>query len=144
MAMHEEMLGWWKLESWVQTYDDGRIVHPFGEDVRGRLVYGKDGDFVVMISRPDQPPFTTGGQWTADDQEKARSYSGTLAYFGRWECSEGRVSHHVETSLFPNWEGQTQVRSVALDGAQLTLGGRLEEGTPEARTANLVWKRASS
>ena len=41
----------------------------------------------------------------------------------------------------PNWEGHTQVREVELDGDSLTLRGRMEENTSEARTAELAWQR---
>ena len=53
------------------------------------------------------------------------------------------VTHAVDLSLFPNWQGGQQKRRFALraDG-MLELTARLEEGTSEARTARLVWRRA--
>ncbi|MCY1306676.1 Lipocalin-like domain protein [compost metagenome] len=54
------------------------------------------------------------------------------------------VLHHVRHSLFPNWEGGTQRRVAQLDGNVLALTARLEEGTSEARTARLVWRRSAA
>jgi hypothetical protein len=135
------VIGWWKLISWTQKYDDGRLVDPFGTAVDGRLAYNEVGDFVVVISRPDRQPFVTGSQWTASEQEKAGSYDGMLAYYGRYELEGNRMSHHVKASLYPNWVGNTQIRIVALNDETLTLSARLEEATPEARTAELAWRR---
>ena len=125
----------------MQKYDDGREMAPFGEDVVGRLCYSTSGDFTVIISRSDRPPFTTGGQWTADDREKARSYEGMLAYFGYYEFDGRQMRHHVEASLYPNWAGHTQIRNAVIDKDKLTLSARLEEATSEARTAELIWRR---
>ena len=133
--------GWWTLVSWKQIYDDGRELAPFGKDVVGRLCYSEDGDFTVIISRRERPIFTTGGQWTADDHEKAGSYDGMLAYFGRYEFDGRQMRHHVEASLYPNWAGHTQIRSAVIDNDILTLSARLEEATSEARTAELTWRR---
>ncbi|MNR06565.1 hypothetical protein D3C85_1226390 [compost metagenome] len=45
-------------------------------------------------------------------------------------------------SLFPNWEGGSQKRVAIFNGDTLELTARLEEGTAEARTAKLSWRRA--
>ena len=52
------------------------------------------------------------------------------------------VTHHVELAIFPNWQGGTQRRRIVWgDNGELMLVARLEEGTPEARTARLTWRR---
>jgi hypothetical protein len=55
---------------------------------------------------------------------------------------DGIIHHNVRHSLFPNWEGGTQTRMAIFNGDTLELTARLEEGTTEARTARLSWKRA--
>ena len=138
------VVGWWTLVSWKQIYDDGREMAPFGDDVIGRLSYGEGGDFTVIISRKERPNFETGGQWNAEDSEKADAYGAMLAYFGRYEFDGEKMQHHVEASLFPNWIGHTQVRMAGIENNILTLSARLEESTPEARTAELIWQRIES
>lgn len=133
--------GCWELLSWSQTYDDGRVVYPMGEVLIGQLIYGPGLHFSVFISRADRLPFQTGGQWTADVEEKAQAYDSVLAYIGNYEFDGAKMKHHVTASLFPNWIDHTQVREVVMDGEMLTLRGRMEENSPQARTAELVWRR---
>lgn len=137
-----DLLGRWDIVSWVQAYDDGRVQHPMGEDLVGFLRYSDDGAMTVMIARRERPAFVTGGQWDASDAEKAAAYQSMLSYAGRWELDGDHVVHHVELSLYPGWVGGVQRRRViAGEDATLTLEARLEDGTPQARTARLVWQR---
>lgn len=136
--------GLWVLLSWAQKYDDGRFAHPLGEAPTGQLIYTASQEFSVFISRSGRQLFTTGGQWTANVEEKAQAYDDVLAYIGQYEFDGITMKHHVKASLFPNWEGHTQLRQVELDSDKLTLRGRMEENTPEARTAELVWRRIGS
>jgi hypothetical protein len=137
----ETIRGRWNILSWEQLYDDGRVVHPMGTDLEGFIEYGPYGMFCV-IARKDREAFTTGGQWSASDAEKAAAYGSYLTYAGPYDVEGDTVRHHVRHSLFPNWEGGSQRRVAVLDGGVLSLTARLEEGTPEARTAKLVWTRA--
>jgi hypothetical protein len=97
-----------------------------------------------IMSRRTRSPFTTGGQWNADSQEKAAAYEECMAYAGTYEIVGDSVIHHVDISLFPNWIGGQQRRVAQLDGDGLSLLARLEDGTPEARTARLRWRRLPS
>lgn len=67
-----------------------------------------------------------------------------MSYAGTYDVEGDVISHHVELSLFPNWEGGVQRRTARRVGRELHLEARLEEGTPEARTARLVWVPAAS
>lgn len=137
----EEIQGHWRLTDWVQQYDDGRAVRAFGEKPNGVISYF-GGRMCALISAEHHPEFTTGGQWNADINEKARAYEEMLAYGGTYEYDGSIMQHHVDISLFPNWVGITQRRQVEWDGEKLRLTARLEEGTSEARTAILEWVRA--
>ncbi len=137
----ETIRGRWNILSWEQLYDDGRVVHPMGTELEGFIEYGPYGMFCV-IARKDREAFTSGGQWSASDAEKAAAYGSYLTYAGPYDVDGDTVRHHVRHSLFPNWEGGSQKRVAVLDGGVLSLTARLEEGTPEARTAKLVWTRA--
>lgn len=136
----EEFEGHWELLDWVQEYDDGREIRPFGDQVTGIITYCR-GRMSAILAKADRAPFTTGGQWNADPTEKAGAYDTCLAYAGSYTFSGDEVVHHVDISLFPNWVGVDQRRRVEWDGTTLRLTARLEEGTPEARTAALKWRR---
>jgi hypothetical protein len=134
--------GEWRIQSWVQRYDDGRVEYPMGQQLEGFIRYLPDGRMFCMIARAERSPFVEGGQWNAPPHEKARAYDSMLAYAGRYTVTENAVVHHVELALFPNWQGGTQRRRFEIDEeGTMTLSARLEEGTAEARTAVLAWRR---
>lgn len=137
----DSIKGRWAIQAWEQIYDDGRIVLPMGEELEGFIEYSDFGMFCV-ISKKGRQPFTTGGQWNADDAEKAAAYNSYLTYAGGYDVEDGNtIIHHVNYCIFPNWIGGSQRRAVEFDGETLALTARLEAGTPEARIARLTWKR---
>jgi Lipocalin-like domain len=40
---------------------------------------------------------------------------------GSVDVGNGTVTHHVDVSLFPNWQGYDQVRRVTIEGAWLSI-----------------------
>lgn len=135
--------GTWSLVSWVNHYDDGRVDAPFGDAPKGIITYG-EGRMACVMSTRDRPRFSRGGQFTSDDDDKIRAYDTCIAYAGTVEVGDGWVDHHVDISLYPNWDGTIQHRVARIDGASLHLSARLEENSPEARTALLEWRRMKS
>ena len=134
--------GRWNIVSWRQEYDDGRVVHPFGEQIDGFIEYGRGTMFCVLSKKPRRV-FSTGGQWDAADSDKAAAYDEYLTYAGPYEFDGETVTHRIELCIFPNWQGTAQRRKVTRSGAdEMTLVARIEEGTTEARTAVLAWRRA--
>jgi len=141
--MATNIQGLWSLVSMKQQYDDGRVVFPFGEDAQGRIYYGEDGHMFVSIQKSGRTPFKTGKQWTASNEEKAGAYNDYLTYYGQYEVAGDLVTHAIEISLFPDWIGGRQKRKIDFDGELLQLSARLEDGTPEARSALMIWKSLS-
>jgi hypothetical protein len=142
--MNREMIkGRWSVLSWEQLYDDGRVVLPMGEELEGFIEYSDYGMFCV-VSKKGRKQFTTGGQWNAEDAEKAEAYSSYLTYAGGYDVEGNTISHHVKYSIFPNWEGVTQYRTAVLEGDLLSLTtARLEAGTSEARVSKLTFRLES-
>lgn len=142
----DDILGHWLIVDWRQDYDDGRVTHPLGQGLRGFIEYGAHGTMFCVIERPGRPALSAS-QWTASDADKAAAYSSYFSYAGGWEIErveggQAIVAHHVRHSLYPNWEGGVQRRSARLQDGQLYLSARFEEGTEQARSAHLIWRRA--
>jgi hypothetical protein len=136
-----QIAGRWRIVSWHQVYDDGRRVYPFGQALDGFIEYGV-GRMFCVFSKRERTRFTTGGQWDSTDAEKARAYGEYLTYAGGYTFDGTTVTHEIELCIFPNWQGTVQQRQVIFgDDDTLTLVARIESGTPEARTASLVWRR---
>lgn len=136
----ETIKGRWAILSWEQLYDDGRVILPMGVELEGFIEYSDFGMFCV-IAKKGREAFQSGGQWSANEAEKATAYSSYLTYAGDFEVEGNTITHKVHYSIFPNWIGGSQHRTAELDGDILSLTARLEEGTTEARTARLVWQR---
>ena len=132
--------GRWEIVSWEQVYDDGRVVYPMGQELRGFIEYGPYGMF-CLVAKANRTNFSSGGQWSASDAEKAAAYSSYLTYSGGYEVEGDVIVHQVEHSLFPNWEGGSQRRIAKFQNGLLHLTARLEADTSEARSAVLVWRR---
>ena len=93
--------------------------------------------------RPGRPNYASGDILGGTPDEIKSAAEGYVAYFGAYEVNEdeGRIVHHVEGSLYPNWMGDDQMRLFEFSGDALTLktppiaAGGLEI------TGILVWKR---
>ena len=139
----ETIKGRWAVVSWEQLYDDGRVVLPMGTELEGFIEYSDFGMFCV-VAKKNRERFTSGGQWSANDAEKAAAYSSYLTYAGDYDVEGNTITHHVHYSIFPNWVDGTQHRHAELDGDTLSLTtAPLEAGTSEARVSKLVWKRST-
>jgi len=117
------MIGTWKLISFETQRENGEVMHPFGKNAEGSLIYTKFGRFSVQLMRPDRPQFASGNQMRGTTEEIKANYEGFVSYYGRYEFDrkKGFVIHRVEGSLFPNWEGQRQKRFYELSGNRLKL-----------------------
>ena len=138
------LVGTWNLISWENTTADGEVGYPLGEDARGRLTYTQDGFMAVAITRSARTPFLAGDLLSGSTDEMAHAAATYVSYCGRYELDGDAVVHHVELSLFPNWEGDSQERSVEIGGDRLTLTTRPLLLDGRQRTARLVWERAKT
>jgi hypothetical protein len=138
---HSALVGAWRLLSWENQAADGQSTYPMGADALGYLLYTADGRFSVTISRANRPRFAAGDLLSGTTHEQAQAMQGFVAYAGRYSFAGDRVVHHVELSLFPNWVGSDQQRSVELAGDRLTLSASplLLAGQPQV--PRLVWER---
>ncbi|MBI3550753.1 MAG: lipocalin-like domain-containing protein [Elusimicrobia bacterium] len=137
----KDMVGTWHLVSCVHRLADGTVSYPFGKEAVGRLVYTADGFMIVTVMEPGRKHNFSPGLFDGTDAERAKAAAGFIAYSGHFEVLENRVVHFVDISLFPNWTGSRQVRSVELDGKRMTLSTRsfVVEGVEQ--TAHLTWER---
>jgi hypothetical protein len=139
----QQLIGHWRLTQWRSTANGDAEVHfPFGENPSGSLVYGADGWVSVQIVAQDRPRFTVDDPHGGPAEEHAAAYLTCLAYCGRWEIREDRVVHRIEISLYPNWEGQEQVRLFELTDRTLVLRTPPITMNGVPFTTELEWTRA--
>jgi hypothetical protein len=133
----------WRLVQWRTVAEEAELVeYPFGEHPRGTLVYGGDGWVTVQIVAANRPRFAVDDPLGGPVEEHTAAYATCLAYSGRYEVRDDRVVHKIEISLYPNWEGQEQVRLFDLSEDTLVLRTPQIQfkGTPVVN--ELRWTRA--
>ena len=116
------LIGVWKLISYEGHYEGEEPFFPFGKDAKGLLIYTDVGRFSVQIMRPNRPKFVSGDQLNGTVEEINECFKGCISDFGKYEFNANGafVIHHIENSLFPNWEG-TQKRFVEISDKRLRL-----------------------
>ncbi len=155
-----QLIGASTLSSWTMRTARG-ILHPFGREASGLLIYTRDGAMSATLSEAERREVHNDNDRARSDVGRLRSsidatslpgeleslrsrYASAalsyLAYAGSFEVEGSDVIHHVEHSLLPEWVGTDLRREATFDdeGAlQLSLN------TPGA-TDVLTWDRAAA
>jgi hypothetical protein len=142
-----KIIGAWRLVSFEVQREDGTVARPFGAAPQGSIIYTDSGRFSAQLMRRERPSFVSGDQITGTSDEIEASYKGCISYYGSYEADTARgvVVHHVEGSLFPNWEGGDQKRFFEF------FEGRLKLSTPPTlwggkgqAVGRLVWEQVGT
>ena len=139
------LVGSWRLASFEVITSAGETSYPFGQDASGLLVYGPEGRMSVQIARPGRPEFADENLGEGTAEEVGAAYAGYIAYFGTYQVApdEGKVTHYVQGSLFPNWVGHAQERFYQLAGDTLLITTPPTPFRGDTVNAVLTWERAS-
>lgn len=138
------LIGAWVLISVETQLSDGQVIRAFGEEPKGIIVYTSSGHMTAQLSNPERLKVASGDQLKAADEEIRSNFERYIAYHGTYEVNadEQTVTHFVEGSMFPNWEGDSQKRFYSIDGNRITLS------TPEVQwgelgtvKTTLVWEK---
>lgn len=137
------LVGVWRLVSVGIREGNGEMRYPLGGDMRGVLIYTARGLVSAQLIPPGRPRFASGDQERATAEEIQAAFAGCTSYFGRYEvdAAAGRVVHHIEASLYPNYEGQGQVRYYRLEGDRLEITTAPILWQERPRIIVLVWER---
>jgi Lipocalin-like domain len=121
--LDKRLLGTWQLVSSVIRFEDGEFRDQFGRAPSGFLIYTADGYVSAVLGASNRPKLATDDPGIATDAEFASEASSFLAYCGPFTADDERqaVTHGIEVSLFPNWVGHPQSRTVRFAGDQLVL-----------------------
>lgn len=138
------LIGAWRLKSFQIQSSNGDIQYPFGENAHGILLYSRCGLVSAQIMAPDRPLFASGDPQIGTKTEMEKNFKNCISYYGTFELNEeeGYVVHHVEHSLFPNWQGTPQQRYFTLEGNTLRISTPPVVWENEQRVGVLEWERA--
>jgi hypothetical protein len=147
MITMKELIGSWSLESYSETdLESGQVSYPMGEYPEGLILYTNDGYISAQLGPRGRKHFASDdiyGGSSAEYTDAGRSY---IAYSGPFHFDEstGHLEHEMSVSLFPNWQGQSQVRVASIEDGKLHLRtdhAMLFNG--KLKIASLFWKRAT-
>lgn len=140
----DQLLGGWALRSFTIELPDGSLIHPYGRDPIGSLLYSPSGRVSASLSKRDRGDFsipTLERAATAPDAAKVRAFDGYTSYAGRFEVDGDVVQHIVEIALVPSAIGQTLQRLARFDDEALVLS--YTSGSAECSYHHeLRWDRA--
>jgi hypothetical protein len=141
--LKDQFVGTWALIRTEFHGSDGELVYPYGKEPSGVVIYDADGHMAVQIMGSDRPTFASDDEQNGTFDELKAAFEKYGAYFGTYTVDEaqGRVIHHVQGSLFPNWVGGDQVRYFQFDGNRLTLRTPPILDGGSNLTGTLVWER---
>ena len=111
-----QLIGTWKLVSWLTKFDGGETVEPYGPNAKGRLVLTPDRHWIIIFTAADRKP-------AKSVDEKAALLDSVLAYSGVYTVDADKITTHVDMSANEIYTGanQNQTRFFRIEGNKLTL-----------------------
>jgi len=138
--MSERFIGTWKLVSFEMRSDD-QVTYPLGKDPVGYLMYSYEGYMAASLMASKRQRFSSMDILKATTEEIVAAYDTYVAYCGKYEVTEDKVTHLVEVSLFPNWVGGKQERFYKLEGDELILSTPPMIVGGKQQISHLIWKK---
>ncbi len=143
MVTKNDLVGVYRTLGEDVVSPDGKVVSD--NNRTAQIMYSPDG-YMSVVSQPNGRKLaakTSGGPDlnAATSEERAEAAKGMVCYAGHYELKDGILHHHVEMALNPNAVGQTILRRVTLNGADLTLSS-----VPDAQGGyrRIRWRRVGA
>jgi len=142
-TLKQQLVGTWMFVRTEANLPDGTKSLPFGSNPKGINTFTQDGHFTQIQIADGIPKVASNSRVTGTAEENQAIVQGSLALFGTYTVDEANkmIIYKVESSTFPNWDGQEQQRPIdSLTPDELrhsNLGGSIAG----ASTVN-IWKRA--
>src|SRR5437660_1325893 len=113
-GLKQQIVGTWDFVVAEITGADRKKSFPFGETPKGILIFTPDGRFAQIHVASDVPKIASGNRLTGTTEEYAAINRRSLSVFGAYTIDDAKktVTFHVTSSTFPNWEGESQTRSI--------------------------------
>lgn len=131
-------IGAWRLVSFEEETSDGEMVHPYGENPIGSLIYDSSGRMSVQIMRRDREQLSSSEWNIVPAEEVKKATEGCTAFFGSFEVDAANkiVIHRVEGHVLPGSVGKTLRREFEFAGDLLIL-----KPSPNRR---VIWERVAT
>jgi hypothetical protein len=137
----KSLAGTYSGVSFSVTDGTGKKTQIFGENPRAMLVLTPDGRYSAIVMRASLPKFASNARPKGTPEENKAVVEGSIAHFGRYtiDDKDKTITFHVESSTFPNWDGQPQKRPFTVKGDELSY--KVPTASTGTGTAEVIWKR---
>lgn len=116
-ALHERILGSWRMLSWTRRLSaSGECTDALGAHPFGYINYAPDGRVMVFVLRSNR---ARPAQNPPSPAEKLALFDSMFAYVGRYEVLADRVVHTLDGSWNELWTGTQQTRLLHFEGPHL-------------------------
>lgn len=111
--LRTHLVGTWDFIVAEVKAPDGKVSYPFGKSPKGILIFTPDGRF-AQVHVGDVPKIASNNRLKGTPEEYAAIMHGSLSVFGTYTVDEAKktVTYHIVSSTFPNWEGESQTRTI--------------------------------
>jgi hypothetical protein len=142
-AQPPQVLGSWKLISYVTETPDGQRTYPLSQDVDGLAVYLPNGRVTIQFMKKERARFKSGDAWRGTLEEERAAFREFFGYAGRYtiDAANSTVTHHLEIASAPNYVGTDLVRTFSFSGRRLTLRTPPRQLMGQTAVSTLVWER---
>jgi hypothetical protein len=142
-SLKDEIVGTWTLVSWEQTRADGSKNQRFGTNPKGMNTYDANGNFSLIIMRPDLPKIAASDPEKVTPEEGQAISRGAIAYFGTYTVDEADkvINLKINATTLQNQVGMEQKRVITSINAN-EMKYRNSTSVVSGAQIELVWKRA--
>jgi hypothetical protein len=140
--------GCWRLEEARFRGPDEHDVTPYGIGHDGLLIYTPAGRVSAQLHQASRSRFAADDPLAGTLEEARQAFTSYHAYYGTCTIDVARsvISHHVQSSLFPNQAGTTLDRVFTLSDDDMTLvleaTASTNVGGIPRLTSTFTWRRA--
>ena len=101
-ADRHQLVGSWKLTSWVITSPSGKQSHPMGKRPEGRIIYTENGQMSAQLMQPDATLPDLSG--LSGNEIMGHVHRMFLSYYGSYSVNEpDQTVTHQEPRHDPYW-----------------------------------------
>jgi hypothetical protein len=135
------LVGTYKLISWENRHESGKVTYPLGPDAEGVISYSPDGHVFVHIMAKDRAKHSVNDLFGGEVAEIKNSATTHISYCGTYKVKGNEVIHYVTVSSFPNWVSSEQRRNWKFENGNLLLNAQGVQIEDEKVDAYLIWQR---
>ena len=135
------LIGTYRLISWENRHESGKISYPLGPDAKGLISYSPDGFVFVHIMANHRAKHTVSDLFGGDPDEINNSATTHISYSGTFEITGNEVIHSVSISSYPNWVPSEQRRCWKFENGKLLLSAQGIQLVNEKVDADLIWEK---